>query len=89
MHRKTYIGVTYVERLKKYRSCFFSPIESKTIGTGTWPSPYEAARARHEKVAELPPEMRVRVSDDFEYDEVSRLARGQPHIASTAVPTAS
>jgi hypothetical protein len=63
--RTSWIGVSYVPRLKKYRSFIFHPVYRKTIGCGTHPTAYDAAKARHKIISSLPMDIRAHISQDF------------------------
>ncbi len=67
-NRTNWIGVSYVPRLRKYRSFIFHPVYRKTIGCGTHMTAYEAAKARHVAVAKLPHEVQAHISQDFVFD---------------------
>jgi hypothetical protein len=80
-----YTGVSYVARLHKWRSCFFSPLEKKTVGTGSHATAYEAARARHERILhDIPVALRSRVTDDFVYTAADPRRALAPVEASAA-----
>jgi hypothetical protein len=63
--RVAWIGVSFVPRLRKFRSYYFHPDIKKTIGCGSYLTAYDAAKARQIAILELGPLIRTRISQDF------------------------
>jgi len=71
--RTSWIGVSFVPRLQKYRSFVFHPTLQKTCSCGSYGTAYEAARARHRFIRALDAAVAAKLSDDFVYDPMDPL----------------
>ena len=87
--RANWIGVSWVGRLRKYRSFIFHPVLRKTLSCGTFATAYEAAKARHAAIAVLPEDVRLHISQDFVFDPLDSDAARLPPSTFGEMPAAA